>query len=76
MQNDRFLSTNPNKLVFHKKLKIFQKYCDIHFDNMLFIDDKTYQSMFNELFNAIFLGSFDNSCKDDNYLLKIIFHHL
>jgi hypothetical protein len=43
---------------------------------MLFIDGKAYQSMFNELFNAIFLGPFDNSCKDDNSLLKIIFHYL
>jgi len=76
MQNDHFLSTNLDKLVFHKSLIFFQKYCDIRVNNMLFIDNKAYQSMFRELFNAIFLGLVDNYCKDDNYLLKIIFHSL
>jgi len=39
------------------------------------------KSMFNKLFNAIFLVSFHNSYKEDSYLLNIVlpylkpFHH-
>ncbi len=47
MQNVHFLSTNLDKLVFHKNLDLFLfKYCDIHTCNMLFINNTLYKSLF------------------------------
>jgi hypothetical protein len=39
----------------------------------LFVDNMLYKCSFNESLNAIFLECFDGFCKDDNYLLSIIF---
>jgi hypothetical protein len=38
----------------------------MHASNMLFINNMPYKSLFNGLFNAIFLKSFVNFCGDDH----------
>jgi hypothetical protein len=43
---------------------------------MLFVDDKFYKKMFNKLFNANFLKSFDVFHRDHNYLVGIILPYL
>jgi len=43
---------------------------------MLLVDDMLYKSMFNDLYSAIFLESFDGLHGDDHYLLGFIFPYL
>jgi len=44
-----------------------------HVSNMLFLDNMPYKSMFNDLYNAIFLESFDGLGGEDRYLLGFVF---
>jgi hypothetical protein len=49
----------------------------MHVSDTLFINDMPYKSLFNGLFNAIFLESFVSFCGDDHLnLLKTILHYL
>jgi hypothetical protein len=77
MKNVHSLSINLDKPIFHKNINVFfSKYHDTHVGNTLLVDDTLYKNMFNEPFNAIFLQSFHNSNKDDNYLLWVILLYL
>jgi len=77
MWNFHFLPNKPNKPIFHKNLDIFFfTYSYIHTSNTLLVEDMPYKCMFNNLYNAIFLESFDNLCGEDQYLLGFIFPYL
>jgi hypothetical protein len=72
---------NLNKLIFHKTFDVLLfKYHGIHVNNMLFIDNTPYKSLFNEPFNVIFLWHFLIVFwwlqRDDNYLFSIVFFYL
>jgi hypothetical protein len=70
----------PNQLdkpIFHKNLDVFfSTYPYTHAGNMLLIDDNPYKSMFNGLYSAIFLESFDGHCGEDQYLLGYVLFYL
>jgi hypothetical protein len=66
MQNSHLLLDKPNKPIFHKNLDIyFFAYPNIHIGNTLLIDDTPYKCMFNGLYSAIFLESFDGHHGED-----------
>ncbi len=68
---------NPDKSIFHKNINYyFFKYHETHVGNTLLVDDTPYKNTFNEPFKALFLESFHNSNKDDNYLLWVFFFNL
>jgi len=50
----------------------FLTYFYIHASNTLFIDDTLYKNIFNNPYNAIFLKSFNNLRKEDQYLLGFV----
>jgi hypothetical protein len=77
MQNPHFQPDKLNKPIFHKNLDIFfSTFPYIHVGNMLFIDNAPYKSVFNGLYSAIFLESFDNIRGEDRYLLGSILPYL
>jgi hypothetical protein len=73
MWNSHFLPNKPDKPIFYKNLDVFfSTYPYIYIGNMLFVDDMPYKNMFNDLYNAVFLESFDNHCGEDQYLLGFV----
>jgi hypothetical protein len=44
----------------------------IHVSNMLLVDDMPYKSMFNDSYSAIFVESFDDLPRQDQYLLGFV----
>jgi hypothetical protein len=72
MWNPHFLLDKPNKPIFCKNIDIFFfTFPYIHASNMLFIDNTPYKSVFNDLYNAIFLELFDDACRENRYLLGL-----
>jgi hypothetical protein len=73
MQNSHFLPDKLDKPIFHKNLDtLFSTFPYIHVNNMLLVDDMPYKSMFNNSYNAIFVKSFDDLRKEDQYLLGFV----
>jgi hypothetical protein len=74
MQNPHFLPDGPNKPIFHKNLDVFiYKFPYTHDDNTLLIDNMPYKNMFNNMYNVIFLESFNGIRGEDQHLLGSIF---
>jgi hypothetical protein len=74
MQNLHFLLDKLGKPSFHKNLNgFFLMYPYIHVGNTLLVNNNPYKNMFNELYSAILLESFDSLHGEDNYLLGTIF---
>jgi hypothetical protein len=73
MQNSHLLLDKLDKLIFHKNLDIFFfTFPYIHVGNM-FVGDMPYKSMFNDMYNAIFVESFDDLNREDQYSLGFVF---
>ncbi len=77
MQNLHFLPIKLDKPIFHKNLDVFFfTFIYIHIGNMLLVDDTPYKNMFNGLYNAIFLESFNDLHGEDRYLLGFVLPYL
>jgi hypothetical protein len=71
------LLDNPNKPIFHKNLNVFfSTFPYTHVGNALLINDAPYKSMFNNLYSATFLESFDGLHGEDQCLLGFVFPYL
>jgi hypothetical protein len=76
-KHSHFLTSNPNKPIFHKNLNIFVfKYHDAYIDNTLLIVNTLYKILLNTPFNAIFMETFERSQRDDNYLVQTFLPYL
>jgi len=47
-----------------------------HVGNTLFVDDTPYNNMFNDMYSAIVLESFDNIHGEDRYLLRFVIPYM
>jgi hypothetical protein len=77
MWNLYSLLDNPNKPIFHKNLNVFfSTFPYTHAGNTLLINDAPYKSMFNNLYSATFLESFDGLHGEDQCLLGFVLPYL
>ncbi len=66
-----------DKTIYYKNLSnLFLMYLNIHFGNTLLVDDTPYKCCLNPPFNAIFVESYEDLPKEDNYLMKILLLYL
>jgi hypothetical protein len=77
MWNPHFLLDKPNKPIFHKNLDVFfSTFPYTRTGNTLLIDDAPYKSKFNNIYNSIFLKSFDGLHGEDQCLLRYVLSYL
>jgi hypothetical protein len=77
MEHPHFLSNKPNKPIFCKNLDVFfSMFPYTHVGNTLFVDDTPYNNMFNDMYSAIVLESFDNIHGEDRYLLRFVIPYM
>jgi len=66
-----------DKTIYHKNLSDFSpRYFNTHRGNTLLVDDMPYKTCMNPPFNAIFVKSYEDLPKKDNYLMKTLFPYL
>ncbi len=62
---------------YHKNLyDFFPRYFSTHLRNTLLVDDMPYKTYQNPPFNAIFIESYKEVLKEDNYFLRTLFLNL
>jgi hypothetical protein len=60
-----------DKTIYHKNLSdFFTRYLNIHLGNTLLVDDMPYRTCLNLPFNVIFVESYKDLPKENNYLMK------
>jgi len=63
--------------IYHKNhFDFFPKYYSVHLGNTLLVDDIIYKTCQNPPFNVIFIESYENMPKEDNYFLGTLLPYL
>ncbi len=65
-----------SQLFIRTLMVFFLMFRYIHISNLLPVDDTPYKTMFNDMYNAMFLEYFDSRGGDDHYLLKFVLPYL
>jgi len=64
-------------MIYHKNLSnFFLKYFNTHLGNTLLVEDMPYIMCLNSHFNAMFVESYEDLPKEDNYFMKNLLPYL
>jgi len=62
-----------DKTIYHKNISnFFLRYPSIHLGNTLLVDDMPYRTYLNPSSNAIFVESYEDVLRKENYFLKTL----